>query len=283
MLTAFVSCMEVSSWQLLECLSLCCNKCSTKIHHMNVLVHQETKLDALPLQSELRRSAERQVRESSVPGAGRGVFCRAAVPSETVLGAYPGHVRLPAQVLAKVGCCVFCIVSPFALDLVVCLQVGRCRKQTDVLSLGVLASNRSWLVESVCDVQVSTAPRTKDYVLLIPDLSQPRYLDPTDASGRPSARPSPGLPWPMPSDPTLAYINEPPARGDVNVRFGDAHRADPLEVRFVAARALEAGEGALGGMGCCLMCFQLTCSGDSTPCQGLGSMCMIKSCHICKR
>ena len=96
-------------------------------------------------------------------------------------------------------------------------------------------------------MQVSTAPRTKEYVLLIPDLPQPRYLDTTDAGGRPSAWPRPGLPWPVPSDPTLAYINEPPARGDVNVRFGDAHRADPLEVRFVAARELHAGEGAPAG------------------------------------
>lgn len=95
--------------------------------------------------------------------------------------------------------------------------------------------------------QVSTAPRTKDYVLLVPDLPQPRYLDPTDASGHPSAWPHPGLPWPVPSDPALAYINEPPARGDVNVRFGDAHSADRLEVRFVAARELKAGEGAPAG------------------------------------
>ena len=96
-------------------------------------------------------------------------------------------------------------------------------------------------------VQAATASRTKGYVLLVPDLSQPRYLDPTDTGGRPSAWPRPGLPWPVPSDPTLAYINEPPASGDVNVRFGDVHRADPLEVRFVAARELQAGEGAPAG------------------------------------
>ena len=39
-------------------------------------------------------------------GAGQGVFCRVDIPSGTVLGAYPGRVRSPAQVLAKVhlGC-----------------------------------------------------------------------------------------------------------------------------------------------------------------------------------
>lgn len=95
-------------------------------------------------------------------------------------------------------------------------------------------------------------------MLLIPELPQPRYLDPTDASGRPSAWPRPGLPWPVPSDPTLAYINEPPACGDVNVRFGDAPGADPLEVRFVAARGLKAGEGAkvqkAHTESCCSLC-----------------------------
>ncbi|KAK9844023.1 hypothetical protein WJX81_002141 [Elliptochloris bilobata] len=131
-----------------------------------------------------------EVRTSSVPGAGRGVFCRAGVPSGAVLGAYPGRVRSPAQVLAK----------------------------------------------------VATAPRTRDYVLLVPELPQPRYLDPTDASGCPSAWPGPGLPWLLQADPTLAFMNEPPAGGDVNVCFGEALRGDPLEVRFVAARQLEAGQ-----------------------------------------
>ncbi len=85
----------------------------------------------------------------------------------------------------------------------------------------------------------------RDYVLLVPGAPHPRYLDPTGADGVPSAWPAPGLPWPLPAEPTLAYVNEPPAGGDVNVCIADpAPAGDPLEVRFVAARALAAGEGA---------------------------------------
>ncbi len=39
-----------------------------------------------------------------MPGAGRGVFCRDSTPVGTVLGAYPGRLRAPTQVLAKVSC-----------------------------------------------------------------------------------------------------------------------------------------------------------------------------------
>ena len=91
--------------------------------------------------------------------------------------------------------------------------------------------------------QVSKAPRTRDYVLLVPETQQPRYLDPTDAGGRPCAWPGPGLPWPLSVDPLLAFINEPPAGGDVNVCFGGLPRGDPLEVRFMATRQLAMAEG----------------------------------------
>ena len=47
-----------------------------------------------------RRGAERQVRESAVHG--KGVFAKAPIAEETVLGAYPGRVRTPSEVLSKV-------------------------------------------------------------------------------------------------------------------------------------------------------------------------------------
>lgn len=36
------------------------------------------------------------------------------------------------------------------------------------------------------------------------------FLDPTDTTGQPSPYPTPGLFWPLPSDVSLCFANEPP-------------------------------------------------------------------------
>jgi hypothetical protein len=66
-------------------------------------------------------------------------------------------------------------------------------------------------------------------------------LDPTDAAGRPSDAPAPGLPWP-PAACTLAYVNEPPrGAGGTNVTVEDDPR-DNNGLLCVAARDVRAGE-----------------------------------------
>lgn len=66
-------------------------------------------------------------------------------------------------------------------------------------------------------------------------------LDPTDASGRLSPAPAPGLPW-LPVAVTLAYINEPPRGvGGTNVSVED-DPGDPNGLLCVAARDIAAGE-----------------------------------------
>ena len=67
-------------------------------------------------------------------------------------------------------------------------------------------------------------------------------LDPTDASGALSPTPAPGLPWPLPVDVSLAYINEPPMdAGGTNVTVED-DPSDDSGLICVAARDIEAGE-----------------------------------------
>ena len=66
-------------------------------------------------------------------------------------------------------------------------------------------------------------------------------LDPTDASGRLSAAPAPGLPW-LAVDCTLAYMNEPPkGAGGTNVSVED-HPEDDCGLLCVAARDIAPGE-----------------------------------------
>ncbi len=66
-------------------------------------------------------------------------------------------------------------------------------------------------------------------------------LDPTDASGRLSTAPGPGPPW-LPTDCTLAYINEPPkGAGGTNVTVED-DPSDALGLLCVAVRDIEPGE-----------------------------------------
>lgn len=65
-------------------------------------------------------------------------------------------------------------------------------------------------------------------------------LDPTDAGGRPSAMPVPGLPW-IPVDVALSYANEPPAgTAGPNVAVEDDPK-DGNGVLFVTCADLEAG------------------------------------------
>jgi hypothetical protein len=122
-----------------------------------------------------------------VPGAGRGVFARQAIPANTVLGEYPGRPRSDIEMAAK------CIFAPMA-------------RQYCFLSSTVL-------------------------------------LDPTDDTGVPSRRPSPGLWWPFEVDITLSLVNEPPKNASlgINVCVEDDPN-DPDGLIFVADREIMAGE-----------------------------------------
>jgi hypothetical protein len=80
------------------------------------------------------------------------------------------------------------------------------------------------------------APGARDYAFRTPSGA---WLDPTDADGRVSAAPRPGLPW-FDIDPALTRVNEPPPGCDVNVEV--VTNGDPLEIRFVTLRDVENGE-----------------------------------------
>lgn len=69
-------------------------------------------------------------------------------------------------------------------------------------------------------------------------------LDPSDESGYPSARPSPGLWWPWDVDCTLSYVNEPSlnARVSVNVRVEDDDEDPSIGLVFVTDRDIAPGE-----------------------------------------
>ena len=83
-----------------------------------------------------------------------------------------------------------------------------------------------------------TAPRAKGYCFQTAD---GRYLDPTDSKGQVSRWPGPGVFWPLPTDPTLAYINEPCAgQGDVNVKAMDVESGSQLQ--FVTERDIMRGQ-----------------------------------------
>lgn len=86
--------------------------------------------------------------------------------------------------------------------------------------------------------KAQSAPACRDYAFCAPCGA---WLDPTDASGRVSRYPRPGLPW-FAVDCTLALVNEPPVGSDVNVTVVVA--GDPLELRFVTARDAVRGEEA---------------------------------------
>ena len=127
------------------------------------------------------------VKTSQVPGAGRGVFARQAIPVSTVLGEYPGRPRSDIEMAAK------CMFAPLA-------------RQYCFLSSTVL-------------------------------------LDPTDDTGVPSKRPSPGLWWPFEVDITLSLVNEPPKGASLgtNVCVEDDPN-DPDGLIFVTDREIMAGE-----------------------------------------
>lgn len=119
---------------------------------------------------------------------GLGVFATAPIPAGTVLGAYPGRPRSPADMTSKVQG-----AAPAAASY--CFQ-----------------TDSGWV------------------------------LDPTDASGQPSAFPGPGLPW-LPVDASLSRVNEPPAGhpGGPSVEIQD----DPGDSRgllMVAGRDIAPGE-----------------------------------------
>lgn len=69
-------------------------------------------------------------------------------------------------------------------------------------------------------------------------------LDPSDESGYPSARPSPGFWWPWDVDCTLSYVNEPSlnAHVSVNVRVEDDKDDPSTGLVFVTDRDIAPGE-----------------------------------------
>lgn len=83
------------------------------------------------------------------------------------------------------------------------------------------------------------APMARQYCFL----SSTVLLDPTDETGLPSTRPSPGLWWPFEVDVTLSLVNEPPKDASLgtNVCVEDDPK-DPDGLLFVADREIMAGE-----------------------------------------
>eukprot|EP01023_Acetabularia_acetabulum_P065283 TRINITY_DN8625_c1_g1_i4.p3 TRINITY_DN8625_c1_g1~~TRINITY_DN8625_c1_g1_i4.p3 ORF type:complete len:123 (-),score=18.25 TRINITY_DN8625_c1_g1_i4:677-1045(-) len=81
------------------------------------------------------------------------------------------------------------------------------------------------------DAKSQRCPRVKGYIFV---MDNNMILDPTDMSGEPSDKPSPGLPW-WPVDPCMAFLNEPPrgAKG-TNVVIEVGQNAG--EVLFVTTR-----------------------------------------------
>eukprot|EP00887_Chlorella_sp_A99_P000801 scaffold5.g801.t1 len=149
-----------------------------------------------------------QVRDSGL--AGRGVFAAAGIPAGTVLGAYPGRPRPPADMLAKAA------RAPGAKQ-----YAFRRARRWD----GREAARAG-------EVEVRT---TREGL----------YLDPTDLAGAPSPWPAPGLPWPLAVDASMAFINEPPPGGaGCNVGVED-DPSDPASLLCVAARSIAAGEELL--------------------------------------
>eukprot|EP01024_Parvocaulis_polyphysoides_P010988 TRINITY_DN13878_c0_g3_i6.p3 TRINITY_DN13878_c0_g3~~TRINITY_DN13878_c0_g3_i6.p3 ORF type:complete len:230 (+),score=46.98 TRINITY_DN13878_c0_g3_i6:94-783(+) len=81
------------------------------------------------------------------------------------------------------------------------------------------------------DMKSKQCPRVKGYIFR---MDNNMILDPTDMSGEPSDKPSPGLPW-WPVDPSMAFLNEPPRGGkgtNVIIEVGK----NPAEVMFVTTR-----------------------------------------------
>ncbi|KAL6762868.1 hypothetical protein V8C86DRAFT_2508088 [Haematococcus lacustris] len=94
-------------------------------------------------------------------------------------------------------------------------------------------------IRTAAEVQlkVATAPLTAQYVF---QLSSGRYLDPTDAQGRPSQWPAPGVLWP-PTNPALAFVNEPP-KGSSGTNCFVQDGAEDHELCFVTNRDIQANE-----------------------------------------
>eukprot|EP01026_Neomeris_dumetosa_P016749 TRINITY_DN1639_c0_g2_i1.p1 TRINITY_DN1639_c0_g2~~TRINITY_DN1639_c0_g2_i1.p1 ORF type:complete len:241 (+),score=43.32 TRINITY_DN1639_c0_g2_i1:127-849(+) len=81
------------------------------------------------------------------------------------------------------------------------------------------------------DAKSQRCPRVKGYIFR---MDNGMILDPTDMSGEPSDKPSPGLPW-WPIDVSLAFVNEPP-RGGKGTNIVIEVGTNPTEVMFVATR-----------------------------------------------
>lgn len=81
-----------------------------------------------------------------------------------------------------------------------------------------------------------TAPLAREYCFRTRGDS---LLDPTDAEGRPSRLPAPGLPW-VPVDVALCYANEPPA-GSAGVNIVPEDDPDDIGILFVACCDIAAG------------------------------------------
>eukprot|EP01025_Chloroclados_australasicus_P004217 TRINITY_DN1100_c2_g1_i1.p2 TRINITY_DN1100_c2_g1~~TRINITY_DN1100_c2_g1_i1.p2 ORF type:complete len:224 (-),score=23.15 TRINITY_DN1100_c2_g1_i1:292-963(-) len=84
---------------------------------------------------------------------------------------------------------------------------------------------------SELDLKSQQCPRVKGYIFCT---DNKMVLDPTDMTGEPSDKPSPGLPW-WPVNPTMAFMNEPPRGGkgtNVVIEVGK----NPADVMFITTR-----------------------------------------------
>ncbi|KAG2432829.1 hypothetical protein HXX76_008563 [Chlamydomonas incerta] len=81
------------------------------------------------------------------------------------------------------------------------------------------------------------APLASSYAFRTGDGS---FLDPTDVTGQPSPYPAPGLFWPLPSDVSLCFANEPP-KGSLGTNASVEDGSAAGDLLFVACRDIPAG------------------------------------------
>ena len=184
--------------------------------------------------------------------AGKGVFAAAAIPAGTVLGAYPGRPRGPAQMASK------CEAAPAARDYCFRWVAGwlagwmggwaagsTCEAGPGVQLCRCADATCSVACPACCTARHCTARQCAGSLHALH--AAPRrtrtgaLLDPTDAAGALSQSPAPGLPW-LPVDVTLAYVNEPPlGAGGCSVSVED-DPSDACGLLCVAVRDIAAGE-----------------------------------------
>ncbi|KAG2489489.1 hypothetical protein HYH03_011942 [Edaphochlamys debaryana] len=86
-----------------------------------------------------------------------------------------------------------------------------------------------------------TAPMAASYAFRTAD---GRFLDPTDLTGQPSPNPQPGWFWPLPTDISLCFANEPP-KGSLGTNASVEDGAGPGDLLFVARADIPQGAEVL--------------------------------------